>query len=208
MNRQAETASALNGVILAGGKSSRFGSDKSQMELLGKRVMNQLAGVLRQFPFRNLAIITAKGIGGDWPAGALVIMDDQEGLGPAGGIATALRRLSGGILVTACDMPFVSAPLVEWLLASDDSDFDAVIPRHPGGIEPLLGIYKESMLPALEEQIRNGRRAIHAVLKKVKVRFADVPAKFPPERAFANINTSQDYERILRLLDGAHNQRI
>ncbi len=208
MNRQANHASVLNGVILAGGKSSRFGRDKSKMELLGKRVLHRLAGVLRQFPFRQLAVITAKGIGGGWPEGAVIILDDQEGLGPAGGIATALRRLSGGILVTACDMPFVSAPLVEWLLANYDPEVDAIVPRHSGGIEPLLGIYEKSVLPALEEEIRNGRYTLHATLNKARVRFVDVPKELSVEREFANVNTLQDYERVLKLMERAQNQRI
>ncbi|MBI4525834.1 MAG: molybdenum cofactor guanylyltransferase [Deltaproteobacteria bacterium] len=201
MKEQAGPARRLNGIILAGGKSSRFGRDKSRMELAGKRVLERLVGILRRFPFKRLAIVTAPGRGGNWPEGPGIILDDQEGLGPVGGITTSLRHLSGGILVTACDMPLISASLVEWLLENHDPDLDAVIPRHAGGIEPLLAIYELSALPILEEAIRSGRYGLHVALEKARVRLVDVPTRFSVEREFANINTPEDYEQVVQFLE-------
>jgi len=129
-----EAATRLSGIILAGGKSSRFGKDKSRLELAGRRVLENLLEVLGQFPFQRLAVVTARGKAESWPEGIEILPDDQEGLGPIGGITTALRHLPGGVLVAACDMPLISAPLVEWLLDQYDPQADAVIPRHPGGI--------------------------------------------------------------------------
>ncbi len=196
-----EAANHLSGVILAGGKSSRFGKDKSQLELRGQRVLRHLLNVLGQFPFQRLAVITAQGKTESWPKGIVTLVDDQEGLGPIGGITTALRHLSGGILVTACDMPLLSVPLVEWLLGYYDPQADAVIPRHSGGIEPLFGIYEKNFLPVLEEAIRSGRYALHFLFEEAKVRFVDVPGKFSAAREFANINTPEDYEWIVKLIE-------
>ena len=195
-----EAASHLSAVILAGGKSSRFGQDKSRMELAGRGVLGYLVDILSQFPFQRLAVITAQGKTESRPKGIVTLADDQEGLGPIGGITTALRHLSGGILVTACDMPLVSVPLVQWLLGHYDSQADAVIPRHSGGIEPLFGIYEKKFLPLLEEAIRSSRYALHFLFEEAKVRFVDVPAQFSVQREFANINTPEDYERIVKLI--------
>ena len=196
-----EAATRLSGIILAGGKSSRFGKDKSRLELAGRRVVEKLLEVLGQFPFQRLAVVTARGKAESWPEGIEILPDDQEGLGPIGGITTALRHLPGGVLVTACDMPLISAPLVEWLLDQYDPQADAVIPRHPGGIEPLFGIYEKNFLPALEQAIRTGRYALHFLFAAAKVRFVDVPEKFSAAREFANINTPEDYERIVKLTE-------
>lgn len=195
-----EAAKKLSGVILAGGRSSRFGRDKSQMELSGERVLGRLLEIFGAFPFQRLAVIAAKKNHGDWPGGATIFEDDQAGLGPIGGISTALRRLPGGILIAACDMPMISAPLIEWLLSHHDPDFDAVIPRHPGGIEPLFAIYEKSLLPALDEAIRNRRYALHFALEKAHVRYVEIPQEFSVEREFANINTPEDYDRVAKLL--------
>lgn len=194
-----EAASHLSGVILAGGKSSRYGQDKSQIELFGKRLLGRLFEVLGEFPFQRLVVITAPGKPVDCPAGIAALVDDQEGLGPIGGIATALRHLPGGVLVAACDMPFVSVSLVAWLLSHYDPHADAIIPRHTGGIEPLFGIYEKSFLQALEEAIGTGSYALHLLFPKRDVRFIEVPEKFSLEREFANINTPEDYERIIKL---------
>ena len=195
-----QAATHLSGIILAGGKSSRFGKDKSQLELSGRRVLEKLLEVLRQFPFQRLAAGTARGRTENWPEGIELLADDQEGLGPIEGIATALRHLPGGILVTACDMPLISVPLVEWLLGQYDPRADAVIPRHPAGIEPLFGIYEKSFLPALEEAIRSGRYGLHYLFAAARGRFVDVPEEFSAAREFANINTPEDYERIVELM--------
>jgi molybdopterin-guanine dinucleotide biosynthesis protein A len=171
------------------------------MVLSGQRVLPRILNVLRQFPFQRVAVITARGKEKDWPESIVTIRDDQEGLGPIGGITTALRHLPGGILLTACDMPFVSGELIAWLLDHYDPHVDAVIPRHPAGIEPLFGIYEKNFLPALEKAIRSDCYGLHVVLEGAKVRFVDVPDKFSAEREFANINTLEDYERVLKLME-------
>jgi molybdopterin-guanine dinucleotide biosynthesis protein A len=191
-------------VILAGGKSSRFGRDKFQMELAGTKIVDHLLQILSHFRFRQLAVSTAYGKGEKWREGVVTLPDDQESLGPMGGIATALRRLPGGIFVTACDMPFVSIPLVEWLLDCYDPRAGAVIPRHPGGIEPLLGIYEKGILPLLEEAIRREEYALHGILKRAEVRYVDVPKEFSVELEFSNVNTPEDYERVVKLLSMDH----
>ena len=192
------SASHLSAVVLAGGKSSRFGRDKAEMEFFGRRVLDGQVEILRGYPFQKLAVVSAQGQEREWPEPILSLRDDQEGLGPVGGIVTALRHFPGGILVTACDMPLVSGALIEWLLDYYDAHVDAVIPRHLGGIEPLFGIYEKSFLPAIEEAIQSGRYALHFIIEEANVRFVDVPEHFSV--SFANVNTPEDYKRIQEVL--------
>ena len=91
-----ESASQLSAVVLAGGKSSRFGRDKAEMEFSGQRVLDGLIVTLREFPFQKLAVVSAQGQEREWPEPLVSLRDDQEGLGPVGGIVTALRHLPGG----------------------------------------------------------------------------------------------------------------
>lgn len=198
----ADIAAQLSAVILAGGKSSRFGTDKTRMELSGRRVLDHLLAVFRDFPFRQLVIVTAKGKEEDRPEGASILSDDQEGLGPIGGITTALRHLRTGILIAACDMPFISRSVIAWLLDQYDADVDAIIPKHAQGIEPLFAIYRTSALATLEAEIQSGRYALHLALDHVRARFVDVPAEFSFEREFSNINTPEDYADAVKLIKG------
>lgn len=190
-----QAAAKLSGIILAGGRSQRFGRDKARMEVGGKKVVDKIVRVLNEFPFRQLAVVTGQGRMGDWPREATVLPDDREGLGPIGGITTALRHLSSGVLVVACDMPFVTASMVEWLLEHYDAGADAIVPRHGKSIEPLFAIYEQSFLPAAEAAIEAGQYALHRVLEKATLRLVDIPGHFSMEREFANINTPEDYER-------------
>ncbi len=193
-----DPADHLSAVVLAGGKSSRFGRDKAEMEFSGHRVLVGLMQTLRNFHFQKIAVVCAQGQEGDWPESIMILKDDWEGLGPIGGIATSLRHLPGGVLVTACDMPLVARELIQWLLDNYDAHADAVIARHQGGIEPLLGIYEQSFLPAMEEAIMAGRYALHFLLEEANVRFVDVPDRFRDE--FANVNTPEDYIELQKTM--------
>lgn len=193
-----DSAAHLSAVILAGGKSSRFGKDKAGMEISGERVLDRLIELVKGFPFRAVAVVFAATQEMDLPPSITILRDDQEGLGPIGGLATAMRHLPGGILVTACDMPLVSSPLVKWLLDHYDANADAVIARHQGGVEPLFGIYEKSFLPAMEEAIKSGRYALHVLLEAANVRFVDAPDRFGDE--FVNVNTPEDYIELQKAM--------
>ncbi len=136
-----ESATCLSAIVLVGGKSTRFGRDKAEMEFSGTKVLDGLIETLGLFPFQNLAVVGAGGKGGSLPDHVQALEDDRRGLGPLGGILTALKHLPGGVLATACDMPLVSEALIDWLLGHYDARVDAVIPRQGGRVEPLLGIY-------------------------------------------------------------------
>lgn len=197
-----EAASRLSAVVLAGGKSSRFGQEKAEMELSGQRVLTGLIRTLRSFPFQSVAVVRSGGKAGDLPDQVEILEDDQEGLGPLGGILTALKHLVGGVLVTACDMPLVSGALIEWLLGRYDAGAEAVIPRHAGRMEPFPGIYARGMIPMMDEAARSGRFALYQLLEEVRVRFVEVPERFSVELEFANVNTPEDFRRISALAAG------
>ena len=197
-----EAASRLSAVVLAGGKSTRFGRDKSDMELGGSRVLDSLVGKLCSYPFQRLVLVRAQGQKGRLRDPVDFLVDDHEGLGPLGGILTALNHLPGDVFVTACDMPLISQSLIQWLLSQYKGGSEGVIPHHPGGMEPLLGIYTKSLVPKMEEAVRFGRLALRALLEEVPVRFVEVPARFVIEREFANVNTREDYEKIAALIAG------
>jgi molybdopterin-guanine dinucleotide biosynthesis protein A len=166
------------------------------MEFGGKKVLDRLLEILGRFPFQELAVVAHAGQSLDIPPGVKRLSDEQEGLGPIGGVATALRRLPGALLVTACDMPLVSVDVVDWLLGEFDGRADAVVPRRGGAMEPLLAIYAKSLLPELDEAITRRRYALHSLLESCKVKFVDVPDRYCED--FANINTPEDYKRLLK----------
>jgi molybdopterin-guanine dinucleotide biosynthesis protein A len=195
-----EAARTLYGVILAGGKSTRFGQDKTQMEVAGRWVLPNLLSVLKHFPFQGVAVVTDSSTRHRLPTDVDILEDDWNAIGPIGGVATALRHSPNGILALACDMPLVSVALTEWLLSEYDPEVHAVIPRSRDGLEPLPGIYLKSFLPVLERAIADRRHALHQALQTDRVRCLEVPARFERRHELANINTAQEHGSIEALL--------
>jgi molybdopterin-guanine dinucleotide biosynthesis protein A len=159
--------SAMTGVVLAGGRSSRFGADKFPV------FRDRTLAVLRQC-FDEILIA-----GRDLP-------DDLPGLGPLGGIVTALRRRQA-IFVVACDMPFLDADFIR-LMAGKLPGHDAVAVAG----EPLHAAYAQSALPAAERQIAAGDYSARRWLEKLRTHYV---TEFP-ERVFFNVNTPADLAQV------------
>jgi molybdopterin-guanine dinucleotide biosynthesis protein A len=164
----AETVShTVTGVVLAGGKSSRMGRDKATLEFDGETLQERAVAVLREC-FAEVVVIR---------------QDDVPGLGPIGGLLTALRHLrTEALFLVACDMPFLDAGLIR-RMAGELAGYDAV--AIPG--EPLHAAYSARILPVVEQQIAAGDYAMHRLLSKLRVKVVEA-------RPIVNINTPQELE--------------
>lgn len=123
--------------------------------------------------------------------GMPVIADRIERSGPLAGIVAALRHTpQKWCIVAACDMPFVSAGVVDQLLgAMATASVDAIIPQTPDGrLQPLFAAYAKSGLAALEHALLHGTRKVTDALECVNW------AKLPVDdaRSFANVNRPSD----------------
>lgn len=102
----------------------------------------------------------------DWFPTMRIVADTTPGLGPLGGIASALRAANGAaILVLAWDMPFVTAPLMRGMRAIGEIASAAVIPSHGEGHidEPLCAYYPASTLAVCEQLLAAGERRASAL---------------------------------------------
>lgn len=194
---------ATTGIILAGGKNRRLGRPKALEKVGGipiiQRVADRLAPIINQ-----LVIVTALDTEG-LPAnlGAKFVTDVIPGGGPLVGIYSGLMASENekNILV-ACDMPFLSAPLLSHLAAVAAGQ-DAVIPYSaPGMFEPLHAVYDRNCVPAIKKRLDNQERAIASFLKDVKVLYIDSAEcrQYDPElRSFFNINRQPDLDAAQQL---------
>ncbi|MCY2931733.1 MAG: molybdenum cofactor guanylyltransferase, partial [Planctomycetota bacterium] len=117
----------LLGAVLTGGASRRMGSPKCDLVVSGVRVLERLCGLLSA---RTGGVILAggrpdpAGLSRDWPC----VPDAFPGLGPLGGIATALRHAPGvGVLVVACDMVALGGEVLDHLLAGRNPQAAATV---------------------------------------------------------------------------------
>jgi molybdopterin-guanine dinucleotide biosynthesis protein A len=189
---------SIKGFILAGGQSRRMGTDKSQLLLNGKSFVEHIAGELAA----ATGDVTVIGNKADSSSLLQYLPDVYPNWGALGGVHTALA--SGGAdwcLIVACDFPLVTAELFVRLMSLRE-DFDAVAPIQSDGIpQPLCALYHAGRcLEPAEQLIKSGERKPIALLQSVRTRwvpFAEVQDLPGAERFFDNINTPEDYDRIV-----------
>jgi molybdopterin-guanine dinucleotide biosynthesis protein A len=131
------------------------------------------------------------------------VPDEVRGAGSLMGIYSGLKAARyPQALAIACDMPFLSLPLLRYMLTLA-GDHDVVIPRVGGYLEPLHAIYGKSCLPSMGRLLDQGRRQIIAFFAEVRVRYVEEKEvdRFDPRHlSFVNVNTPADWERALQLL--------
>lgn len=190
-------------VILAGGKSSRLGRDKSfllvEEQPLVSRVVQKLS-ILSD----DLVVVTNDPVRYeplDLPA--RLVPDERRGEGSLMGVYSGLKAAHHPqVLAVACDMPFLCLPLLRHMLPLA-AGYDVVIPRVGGYLEPLHAIYGQACLPAMARLLAQGRRQIIAFFHEVRVRYVEEEAvdRFDPRHlSFVNVNTPADWEQAQRLL--------
>ena len=190
----------LTVAILAGGKSSRMGTDKSFVRVLGRPliedVLAQVAGIGAE------TIIITNRVDDYRTLGLPLFADVLPDKGALGGIYTALHSSSlPHTLCVACDMPFVVRPLLDYLI-SLIPEADAVVPRLNGEAEPFRAIYSQVCLAPIRAALDAGKMRVISFFPAVRVRFVDEPEidRFDPGHlSFFNVNTPEDLEQARRL---------
>lgn len=189
----------MTGIVLAGGRSRRFGQDKAALpwgngDLLGDiaaRLATVCDEVLVAVGDRQLAL----------PAGVRGVVDAYADSGPMAGIHAGLRAARHPVaFVIACDMPFVEPAAVS-LLKDQVMGYDAAVPRVAGRWAPLFACYATSCLPAMERLLGSGVRRVFDLYAHIRCRVVpgDAFRQFDPElRMFQDLNTPGDYARARR----------
>jgi len=175
-------------VILAGGKSKRKGSDKAAIKLQGKPL---LAHVLEKMePLFSGLLISVHTLRPGLKH--TQIIDDSTGRGPMVGIKRALEEAkTDWVFVIACDMPFVSTPLIQEL-ANKRESHDAVVSHVHDRPQPLFGFYATTCLPMMETQIQLRQRSMMRLLDKLDtclVSELEVKKIDPSLKSFISLDT-------------------
>jgi molybdopterin-guanine dinucleotide biosynthesis protein A len=186
----------IEGFILAGGLSSRMGSDKSRLRLGRRTFVEIAAGALAAVSNRVSVVGSRAGVGAH---GLAVVRDVHEGLGALGGLHAALAACGAPwAAVVSCDLPFVTGELFARLASLRGADADAVAPlQEDGRPQPLCALYAPAVcLGAAEGLIRAGELRPRALLRTVRTRwvqFEELSGLEGSRLFFSNVNTPEDY---------------
>ena len=199
-HREKHLINGVTGIILAGGKSSRFGSNKALATFNGTPLIERVTDVLGRI-FKNLMIITNSPL--EYSYLKIPLHQDLvKGLGPVGGIYTGLDALDDGwAFFCACDMPFINEGLVRYITGVRDG-FDAVVPKVDWKIEPLHALYSKNCLSAMKELIYKKEYQTIKAFDKIKVRFVEeeeIKTYDPQLKTFLNVNKQDELEEITKM---------
>ncbi|MFA6403169.1 MAG: molybdenum cofactor guanylyltransferase [Salinivirgaceae bacterium] len=161
-----------NGIILAGGKSSRMGSNKAVMLYNNQRLIDISISIIA--PLVSEVLVSSNDSIPNIKH--RMVPDVFENIGPLGGLYSCLKESNNSInLVIPCDVPLVSTAFYELMLEKMGS-FDAVIPCYADGrLEPLIGVYHKNVLSMLEEQIRRYDYKLVNLLERLNVFYIEIP---------------------------------
>ncbi len=189
--------------ILAGGESRRMRRHKADLPIAGQTLLDRTALLLAPL----VAGVTLIAPPERYPRASLrVLPDDQPGLGPLGGIATALRVSSSPWnLIVACDLPYLTAPFLDFLIRrAFESHADALLPETARGPEPLCAMYSPRCLPSIQAALaRNDLKITNAL---ASCRLQTLPESSWKQfdshgRLLKNMNSPADYEEARAILE-------
>lgn len=194
-NDSADITIPASAAILAGGKSTRFGTDKAFMKFDHRPVIAHFYTLLLQL-FHEVFFVSneKKNIVED----QTLHIDIYPDKGPLGGLYTALKKSKHPYcFITACDTPFINVDLIK-LLWERRNNADAVIPVWNGKSEPLVAFYNIRCINKIEELFETDNLSLKNLIEKLDVEKLDLSDLYPEaeiRKLFLNINTVENFEK-------------
>ncbi|ACM19995.1 bis-(molybdopterin)-oxotungsten bis-guanylyltransferase, putative [Geotalea daltonii FRC-32] len=184
----------VTGVILAGGASSRMGSNKALLPYRGGRFIEAIHRQLARH-FAEIIVVTNTPQQYSFLP-CRTVCDLFPGMGALAGIHAGLfHSTTPAIFAVACDMPYLDDELIRYL-TSRYNPAGVVIPESDGGLEPLHAVYGRGCLGGMEKSLAAGKKRVVSFFDGVPVEVvpAGLVACFDGGfNSFRNINTPADY---------------
>ena len=178
----------VSAVILAGGKATRMGSDKSELMIRGKTLLELMADKLKEIGIKDIMLSGTKK---ELP-GTRIVPDIYEGKGPAAGVhACLLKAEKPACLVVSVDVPLVGNETLRELTEAHEGSVTALF--HNGEVEPLIAVYDCSLAKDLEEIILSDKAAVKKVLDRTVIKKVEYTGE---DILLTNCNTPEDFDRI------------
>lgn len=193
---------SCTGVILAGGRNSRFsGKNKAFIRVGGKRIIDCIYAIFQDL-FEETILVTNDPLQYlEWDC--KIVTDLFPIRSSLTGIHTGLfYAATDNTFFTACDTPFLKKEVVETIVARIETDADVIIPETSAGLEPLCAVYSKKCLKPVENQLAQQKLKIQGFFQKVRIK--KIPEnifleKDPDLISFFNINTPEDMARAEKI---------
>ena len=193
------------GVVLAGGKSQRFGEDKSQVKLGDKILIDYILSEIID-EFNEVLVVSNNSINFKKSKKISLIQDFKKDLGPLGGVLTAMKWVKDNnkdyqwISTFPVDTPFFKNQILKDFLKNINQEEDKLFfiksnnTRHN-----IFGIWSIDLIDKLEEDLARGERKVEFWANSVGVK--NIEMEFDNKDPFFNINTKEDLKKAIEILE-------
>jgi molybdopterin-guanine dinucleotide biosynthesis protein A len=197
--------SSISGIILAGGGSRRMGGiNKALLHVGGRPIIQRAARTLSQV-LREVIVITNAPEEHKF-LGLPLYRDLVPGGGALGGLYTGLSKCSGRYaFLVGCDMPFLNEGVIAYMVSIALADqYDVVVPRINGRLQPMHAIYGKNCLDPTEQQLKGDDLRIlnfFTTMRVLEVQESELSCYDPHCRFVMNINTPDELEMARQLAE-------
>ena len=191
------------GVVLAGGKSKRFGEDKSQVKLHGKILIDYILSEITD-QFNEILVVTNNPI--RFKDSSKILTTKEEGLGPLGGILTAMKWIKDQkkdyewISTFPSDTPFFTNKELKIFYENIDIKKSKLFfIKNKETRHNIFGLWSLDLLKKLETDLQKGERKVEVWADTVGVETIDI--EYEKRDPFFNINTKEDLEKAYKIME-------
>ncbi|MCF8274809.1 MAG: molybdenum cofactor guanylyltransferase [Flavobacteriaceae bacterium] len=183
----------ITGIILAGGKSSRMGTDKGFLKLNGTLFIEYSISALQ--PLVSQIMIVSNNV--DYDVFGLKRVEDViKNAGPLAGIYSGLHQSKTAYnLVLSCDIPLIKIEILEQLIEAQDGNSDVIQIVSRGKFMPLIALYKKNCETTFYQLLQNDERRLQVAINQCKVKNIVLSSKL--DTFTENINTPEELEQIV-----------
>ncbi len=191
--QQSNNRGGIGILIMTGGSARRFGGRrKLLLPYEGRTFLEHILEAFRGMDRIRLSVDRPEPYA---DLGFPMVIDRYPGCGPLGGIAGALEECpEEAQFVVACDMPFISGEAVQALQRAYRESGGITLATDGVNLEPLFGIYPQSVLPEAQKMLSEGIRKTRILFERCGGRLVQIGGA---ERVFRNINTPGEYRKYI-----------
>jgi len=175
---------------LSGGQSTRMGTDKALIQINGKTLLERAIEICKTACSEIL--ISSNNFTHE-NFGYKIIPDEIKNCGPLGGIYSCLNQSeTDWNFILSVDAAFVEPEFISFIV-SEIADFDAVVPFHKNGKEPLVAMYYKKGLVEMKKMLDSGDFKMHNLINSINTKYVDTQIwveRYP--KIFRNLNNPDD----------------
>jgi molybdopterin-guanine dinucleotide biosynthesis protein A len=182
----------ITGIILAGGKSSRMGTEKGLILYKNKPFIKHIIEAMKPLVSNIIIICNTRAYD---RFGFKCYEDLIKNTGPLAGIYTGLNySKTDNNLIVSCDIPLVNTVVLQKLIDQKNDASEVIHLQSQGKNMPLIALYKKSCGVIFKKELRQNQKKVQTALKKCNVKTVVIDESL--EQVTANINTPEDLELL------------